>query len=374
MSYKILTVDDSKTIRMIVAKAFRSYDCTIFEADNGVTGLAVAAREEPDLIILDYTMPVMDGFETLSKLRRDPALKETPVMMLTAEAGRDTVMKMAKLSIRDYLIKPFKEEALIERVSKILQLRGKGEGPDRVRRYDDRIHILVVDDKPAIAEQVVAAVSDGPWRVTGVSDPVQAIDVCAKGGVDIVLASLSLPQDGAFILIHSLKNAVVTQAPPLLGLSVKIAISEQARAQQEGFVGCITKPIDPAELKLKISRTLRLETSYRYFQQRGPALCLKLPKEINRNIAHEVSSSLKQQLVATVDAGNDKLVIDLAEVEQASVELIELALGAIQCGKELSLRSAIIGSEGVRAECKKYEETKAWAFAANFDEALAMLA
>ncbi|HXP62275.1 MAG TPA: response regulator, partial [Dongiaceae bacterium] len=60
MSVKILTIDDSKTIRMIVAKAFKPYDCTILEAANGIVGLAVASRERPDLVLLDYTMPVMD--------------------------------------------------------------------------------------------------------------------------------------------------------------------------------------------------------------------------------------------------------------------------------------------------------------------------
>ena len=64
MSIKILTVDDSKTIRLIVAKSFKPFDCTVLEADNGVVGLAVASREKPDIILLDYTMPVMDGFES----------------------------------------------------------------------------------------------------------------------------------------------------------------------------------------------------------------------------------------------------------------------------------------------------------------------
>ena len=95
MSVKILTVDDSKTIRLIVAKAFKPFDCTVLEAANGVVGLAVASREKPDVILLDYTMPVMDGFEVLARLRSDPDLKTTPVIMLTAEAGRETVVKIA---------------------------------------------------------------------------------------------------------------------------------------------------------------------------------------------------------------------------------------------------------------------------------------
>ena len=73
MRYKVLTVDDSKTVRIIVKKAFKPFDCEIFEAANGVEGLAVAAKENPDLILLDVTMPVMDGVEMLTKLKSDPA-------------------------------------------------------------------------------------------------------------------------------------------------------------------------------------------------------------------------------------------------------------------------------------------------------------
>ena len=58
MGNKILTVDDSKTIRMIVGRAFKSFDCEVFEACNGVEGLSVASREKPNIIILDYTMPI----------------------------------------------------------------------------------------------------------------------------------------------------------------------------------------------------------------------------------------------------------------------------------------------------------------------------
>jgi len=75
MRYRILTVDDSKTVRCIVRKAFKSFDCDILEASNGVEGLALASKETPDVVLLDVTMPVMDGVEMLTKLKADPQLK-----------------------------------------------------------------------------------------------------------------------------------------------------------------------------------------------------------------------------------------------------------------------------------------------------------
>ncbi len=125
MATKILSVDDSRTIRMIVGRTFKPYDCQICEAGNGEEGLAAAAREKPDLIILDVTMPVMDGVTMLGKLKENPELKTIPVLMLTAESGRENVLQIAKLGVRDYLVKPFKEEQLIEKAGRIVTLQKK---------------------------------------------------------------------------------------------------------------------------------------------------------------------------------------------------------------------------------------------------------
>ena len=125
MPTKILSVDDSKTIRMIVKRTFAPYDCVVCEAANGEEGLTKAAAEKPDLIILDITMPVMDGVTMLIKLKESPELKGIPVIMLTAESGRENVAYIAKLGVRDYLVKPFKDEQLIEKVSRVITLTKK---------------------------------------------------------------------------------------------------------------------------------------------------------------------------------------------------------------------------------------------------------
>ena len=125
MSKKILSVDDSKTIRMIVKRTFAPFDVAVLEAANGEEGLAAAAAEKPDLIVLDITMPVMDGVTMLTKLKENPDLKAIPVIMLTAESGRENVAYIAKLGVRDYLVKPFKDDQLIEKVKRVIELQPK---------------------------------------------------------------------------------------------------------------------------------------------------------------------------------------------------------------------------------------------------------
>lgn len=126
MSLKILSVDDSKTIRMIIKRTFSEYDCSVDEACNGEEGLAKAAELKPNLIVLDITMPVMDGVTMLSKMKEDPNLKDVPVIILSAESGRENVAYIAKLGVRDYLVKPFKDAQLIEKVIRVIPLKKKG--------------------------------------------------------------------------------------------------------------------------------------------------------------------------------------------------------------------------------------------------------
>src|ERR1035437_1995228 len=296
MGPKILTVDDSKTIRLIVARAFKSFACEIFEAADGVEGLTAAQRERPDIIILDLTMPIMDGVEMLTKLKADPELRSIPVVMLTAESGRENVLRIAKLGVRDYLIKPFKEESIVERVGRIIALKAKSERITRAKRFDDPLQVLVVDDKPAIIEQIQAALSSTPWKVQGVAQPGQAVDSCSQVLPDIALVSLSLPEGAGFILFQMLRANVRTKGIPIVALSVKTANDEQAPAQQLGFNGVVTKPIDFCDVQLMITRALNLDTSHKYFAFRDGVLVLMLPAIFSQAVANDITTHLRHKV------------------------------------------------------------------------------
>ena len=125
MSTKILTVDDSKMVRMIVSNTFQPFDCQIFTAADGAEGVEVALREKPDLIFLDITMPVLNGLETLEKIRKTPEIAQIPVVMLTAESDGQRLGTADQLKVSGYIAKPFKGEQLIELTQKIVPLNPK---------------------------------------------------------------------------------------------------------------------------------------------------------------------------------------------------------------------------------------------------------
>ena len=116
----VLTVDDSKVVRTMVAHALAPWGCRVVEARNGLEGLAVARRTSPDLIVLDVLMPVLDGHQTLTALRQDPACNHIPVVMLTAVTGEQLVEECAHLGISGFLVKPLSPQRFDEVVGSIL--------------------------------------------------------------------------------------------------------------------------------------------------------------------------------------------------------------------------------------------------------------
>lgn len=369
MRYKILTVDDSKTVRIIVKKAFKTYDCEIIEASNGVEGLATAAKEAPDVILLDVTMPVMDGVEMLTKLKSDPALKAIPVIMLTAEGGRDNVLKIAKIGVRDYMVKPFREEVLVEKVGRIIDLKPLSEGPVKAKSILDAASILIVEDKPAIVQQIQDGLKHTPWKIHGVNTTGEAIDFCSRGQPDLVIISLTLPEEAAFTLFRLIWTNVKTKYTPIFGLVVKTELQAQQQAQQVGFTSIITKPIDIPELESKISKAMNLDTSQRYFSVDKDVFLMRLPETTNQLVVNEVLSYLKPKMSEAVDGGLCKAVIDLHEVKRLDMVVIKLLFQAMQNCRELALQYALVGNAQLVSECKGFEDTKGWQFFDSIEDA-----
>ncbi len=123
----ILTVDDSKSLRLFIAKALSAFDCETDEASNGFNAFFVIERSRPDLILLDVLMPVMEGTETLRRLKGAPELADIPVIMLTSPADRPVIPELLAMGAAATLMKPFTEAALLEAIQGVLPLKPAGK-------------------------------------------------------------------------------------------------------------------------------------------------------------------------------------------------------------------------------------------------------
>jgi two-component system chemotaxis response regulator CheY len=126
LSLKVLVVDDMMSMRNIVKRALREIGYqNIHDAMDGEEALEKLKSGGFGLVLLDWNMPVMSGIELLRTIRADPALKAIPVLMITAEAKMDNIMEAVQAGVSDYLVKPFSEQALQEKLEKIFQKLSK---------------------------------------------------------------------------------------------------------------------------------------------------------------------------------------------------------------------------------------------------------
>jgi DNA-binding response OmpR family regulator len=124
MAQKILVIEDEEGIIHLLNLYLKDAGFTVVVARDGADGLALHAREQPDLVILDIMLPAIDGFEVCRRMR---TWSNTPILMLTARIAEDDRINGLELGADDYLVKPFSPRELVSRVRAILRRVGNQE-------------------------------------------------------------------------------------------------------------------------------------------------------------------------------------------------------------------------------------------------------
>jgi DNA-binding response OmpR family regulator len=118
---KILVVEDEKQIADMISFKLGNTGHKVVRAPDGEQALSVAARESPDLILLDVMMPGLSGVEVLRRLKNDPALRSVPVIMVSAKGHERDVLSGLRGGAVDYIVKPFSLKELSARVELALR-------------------------------------------------------------------------------------------------------------------------------------------------------------------------------------------------------------------------------------------------------------
>lgn len=117
---KILSVDDFSTMRRIVKNLLKQLGYfNVEEAENGEAALEMIKAKKYDLVISDWNMPVKTGIQLLKDVRADPALKDIPFLMVTAEAEKDNVLEAMEAGVNNYILKPFTAKVLEDKLRSV---------------------------------------------------------------------------------------------------------------------------------------------------------------------------------------------------------------------------------------------------------------
>lgn len=113
---RVLAVDDEPHILKLIAFSLKAHGFDVLEASDGLSAIAVAQAEHPDLILLDVMMPALDGYEACRRIKADPATADIPIFMLTAKAQATEQQTGLDAGARDYICKPFTPKDLVATV------------------------------------------------------------------------------------------------------------------------------------------------------------------------------------------------------------------------------------------------------------------
>jgi two-component system, cell cycle response regulator DivK len=120
MSKRILVIEDQEDNRKILRDLLTSADFEVFEAEDGEEGVAAAAAQRPDLILMDIQLPVLDGYEATRRIKADPALRAIPIIVITSYALSGDDEKARAAGCDAYFSKPFSPRQLLAKVREYL--------------------------------------------------------------------------------------------------------------------------------------------------------------------------------------------------------------------------------------------------------------
>ena len=136
----ILIVDDMEANRAVLCRRLERFDCEVISADSGAAALEMLGSTTPDIVLLDFMMPQMNGIEVLREMRANSATRDIPVIMVTARAESEATIEALEAGADDYVTKPIDFEVLLARIETHLSKRSSASNLRRANAaLDERV-------------------------------------------------------------------------------------------------------------------------------------------------------------------------------------------------------------------------------------------
>lgn len=285
---RILAVDDEQDVRLII-KATLEPDYEVFEAQDGLDALEKVDRVEPDLVILDIMMPLMDGYDTCVAIKKNPRFVKTPVMFLSALTEKEAIKKGYISGANLYLTKPFEPERLKKNIDLFFQqtphlVRQKKYDKEQIGKIETNIRtqpsapvlnaeqisrtpiqrpaqkspeaksqnriiprVMVVDDDENIFDYILLTLRNN-YEVVWAKDGFQAVEKIVVYDPDIMLLDVMIPKVSGYQLCSSIRKNKAFGAIPIIMISAKGEKKDIDYGYRMGANSYLVKPFEPQEL------------------------------------------------------------------------------------------------------------------------------
>jgi two-component system cell cycle response regulator len=272
MAGRILVIEDNSANLELMLYLLQAFGHTTLAAENGQTGLELARREIPDVILCDIQLPDIDGYEVARQLKASPALQHIPRVAVTAMAMVGDRDKLLAAGFDGYIGKPVQPETLIQEVEAFLpaglaSLRSPGvfnpppSAPPVTEKSQTRATILLVDDSATNTELGRAILETAGYRVVAAHSVASALEIARRAPhPDLVLSDVHMPSQDGYDFYREWSADQSLRSIPFVFISSTSSVLRTGHSMQAA--GCpqvkfLVRPLEPQALLAEIESSLQ---------------------------------------------------------------------------------------------------------------------
>ncbi len=263
---RVLAVDDNATNRLILRELFTSWRMEVVLADSAAAGLAALDAASRDgkpiaLVVTDMMMPDVDGFGLVERIKGDPALQATRIIMLTSSNRPEDIARCRALGVRAHLAKPIKQSLLMDTIVDVL-----GSGERRPRHVpmagqvplQRPLHILLAEDNAVNQRLAVVNLESWGHDVTVAHDGVEAVEAYTSGNFDVVLMDSQMPRMGGFEATAAIRQREreMGRYTPIIAMTANVLKGYREECIAAGMDGYVAKPMRREELVAEMASVI----------------------------------------------------------------------------------------------------------------------
>ncbi len=262
---RVLAVDDNATNRHILRELFTSWRMEVVVADSAEAALAALDRAERDgqpiaLVVTDMMMPEVDGFGLVERMKENPALRETHVIMLTSSNRPEDIVRCEQMGIGAHLAKPIKQSVLMDTIVSVL-----GSSPRRrtavrsgVVPRQRPLRILLAEDNAVNQRLAVVNLESWGHAVTVAHDGVEAVEAFSAGAFDLILMDSQMPRMSGFEATAEIRRREGERGGrvPVIAMTANVMKGYRDECLAAGMDGYVAKPMRRQELISEIAAVI----------------------------------------------------------------------------------------------------------------------
>lgn len=255
MKQHILVVDDSLTVRVDLRSALTAANFGVTLCESLAAAEQALARQSFAAVVLDIHLPDGDGIELLAKLRRDPELAATPILLLSSEDAIRARIRGLSRGADEYVGKPYDRARVIHRLRELIRGKG-GDAPHHARHGGGGHRILTVDDSAMILAALSRALHADGYEVFTARSSEEALSVLIGEPVDGIILDLTMPGMGGLELCRRIRSLPDGRQIPLIVLTADGSSKARSAGNMAGADDYLVKSNDFGPLRARLRSLL----------------------------------------------------------------------------------------------------------------------